>query len=107
MSTDKSNAEEEYFAKEEIEKQHKLAKELAAQRAQHEADVLKAAHWHKCPNCGNDLKPITFRSVGVLQCFHCHGTWLNPGELEKLAKPEGPHRIIDALVNVFRSTHRP
>jgi ribosomal protein L37AE/L43A len=102
MSTDKSSAEDEYFAKEEIEKQHKLARELAVRRASEEAEALRLAHWHKCPHCGNDLQSIAFRGVGVWQCFHCHGTWLNAGELEKLAKPEGQHRIIDAVVNVFR-----
>jgi len=100
MSTDKT-VEDEYFAREEIEKHHKLAKELALQRAQHEAEALKKAHWHKCPNCGNDLTTVTVRGLGVQRCFHCQGTWLEAGVLDKLAAPEGPHRLIDAFVNIF------
>lgn len=105
MSTEQS-PEDEYFAREEIEKQHKLARELAAKRAAHEAEALRQAHWHKCPACGNDLQSIAYRAVTVLRCFHCHGTFLNGGDLEKLAAPEGPHRLIDALVNVFKRSNR-
>lgn len=100
MSAEKT-PEDEYFAREEIEKQHKLAREVAAKRAKHEAEALQKAHWHKCPNCGNDLQTIAFRNATVLRCFHCQGTFLNAGELEKLAGPEGKHRLIDAIVNVF------
>jgi len=103
MSTERT-AEDEYFAREEIEKQHKLAKQLAGQRAHHEAEALKAAHWHKCPNCGNDLQTITFKGAAVERCFHCHGTWLHAGGLEKLAAQDGPHRLIDAVINMFSRT---
>lgn len=104
MSTERS-PEDEYIAREEVEKQHKLAKELATKRAVAEAAALKAAHFHKCPSCGNDLKEITFKGVKLDQCFHCHGTWLDAGELEKLSGPETQHKIVAAIVNMFTPKH--
>lgn len=104
MATNERTAEDEYFAREEIEKQHKLAKELAAKRAKAEAEALKAAHYMKCPSCGNDLAVIQVRGVDVQRCFHCHGTFLTEPNLEKLAHPsdQGAHRLLDAVINVFR-----
>ena len=104
MSPERS-AEDDYIAREEVEKQHKLAKELGAKRAAQDAAALKAAHWEKCPKCGNDLKEIPFRGVKIDRCFHCHGTWLDAGELEKLAGKEGEHKILDAIVNMFKPRH--
>jgi hypothetical protein len=102
--TDKkpTNAEEEYFAREEIEKRYKLAKELAGRRAEAEAEALKAAHHMHCPKCGNTLQTITFRDVEVDRCFYCHGTWLDAGELERLAGKEQSHGILRAVVDAFR-----
>jgi transposase-like protein len=102
MAKHERSPEAEYFAREEIEKHHKLAHELAVKRAHDEAVAIKAAHWMKCPNCGNDLQTIKLQGVDVKRCFHCHGTFLDEGGLEKLSHAEGPHRIIDAVVNIFK-----
>jgi hypothetical protein len=100
MSNERS-AEDEYIAREEVEKQHKLAKELSAKRAAGEAAAMKAAHWHKCPNCGNDLQELLFRGVRIDRCYHCHGTWLDAGEVEKLLGKDKQHKLLEAIVNVF------
>lgn len=97
-----TNAEEEYFAREEIEKRHKLAKEVGAKRAAHEAEALKKAHWMRCPKCGSELHTIQFRELDVDRCFHCHGTWLDAGELDKLAGKEQSHKVLKAVVDAFK-----
>ena len=104
MPNHEPTAEDEYFAREEIEKHYKLARELAARTAQEEADARRAAHYMKCPNCGNDLNTVKLHGVDVARCFYCHGSFLDEASFEKLAqtKEEGPHRIIDAIVNVFQ-----
>jgi len=105
MATNERSPEDDYFAREDIEKQHKLAKELGAKRSQEQAETLRKAHWMKCPKCGNDLQTIKFKNdVDLDRCFHCHGTWLDAGELEKIAAHEEPHRIVDAIVNIFKRT---
>jgi hypothetical protein len=102
MSEKPTNAEEEYFAREDIEKRYKLAKEMDAKRSRTEAEALKAAHFMHCPKCGNKLQTIRFRDVDVDRCFHCHGTWLDDGELERLAGKETSHGIVQAIANAFR-----
>lgn len=97
-----SSSEEEYFAREEVEKRYKLAKEVAQKRKAEEAAALKAAHFMKCPKCGNDLQTINFRAVAVDRCFNCNGTWLDEGELEKLASPEEKHSLLHSVVNIFK-----
>ena len=50
-----SKAEDEYFARQELERRKKWAKEQAANMAAAEKENLKKAHWMKCPKCGMDL----------------------------------------------------
>lgn len=100
-----TNPEDDYFAREDLEKKYKLAREMAAKRAKNEAEALKAAHYMKCPKCGNDLQTINVRGVEVDRCFVCHGTWLDEGELEKLAGTDeetGGKKLLSSIVNVFR-----
>lgn len=105
MSTKPTNAEEEYFAREEIEKRYKLAAEQAAKRKTDDAAALKAAHFMKCPKCGNDLQAIKFRDVEIDKCFSCNGSWLDAGELEKLAGKEDEHGVLSAVVRAFRRSN--
>ena len=100
MSDKTSGPEEEYFARENAEKLRKLAAEQQAHMAAEETATLKKAHWMRCPKCGMELKTINFRGVEIDRCFHCHGTWLDQGELEKLAggKQDG---VMAAVINIF------
>lgn len=104
MADQTKSPEDEYFAREDIEKRHKLAKELAAKLAKADAEALKAAHFMRCPKCGHELHTIKFREVDVDRCFHCHGTWLDDGELERLAGKEHSHKILRAVTDAFKST---
>jgi hypothetical protein len=95
-----SNEEEEYFAREEAEKRHKLAVEAARATAAADLERQRLLHHMKCPKCGFSLETVRFRNVAVDKCFHCNGTWLDAGELETLAGHED--RLLERIVAVFK-----
>lgn len=97
-----SETEEEFFAREEAAKQHKLAVERAREMKAAELEEMKKLHWMHCPKCGMELKTITFRDVTIDRCFSCHGTWLDAGELELLTGRE-PGGLLNKIAAVFRS----
>jgi hypothetical protein len=96
-----SQAEEDFIAREEIEKRHKLAVELRARQQKAEAEALRQAHHMRCPKCGQELQGVDLRGVHVDRCFHCHGTWLDAGELEKLAAKESNPHALRAIIDAF------
>jgi hypothetical protein len=99
--TDKpSTAEEEYFARENAERMRKLAAEQKAALASTQREDLKKMHWMRCPKCGMELKELGFRGVQVDRCFSCGGTFLDAGELEKIAAPEGG-AIVKSMLRIF------
>ena len=100
MSDKPSNAEEEYFARENAERLRKLAAEQKAALASTQREELKKRHWMRCPKCGMELKEIGFRGVQVDRCFSCGGTYLDAGELEKIAAPEGG-AIVKSMLRIF------
>lgn len=100
--TKPSTSEEDYFAREDIEKRYKLAKEQAARLATEEQEKLKQAHWMRCPKCGHEISTIRFRDVEIERCFNCGVTVLDAGELEKLAGADEQHGVLRSIVNVFR-----
>jgi hypothetical protein len=102
MSLNKpSETEEEYFAREEAAKQHKLAVEKHREMVQAEREALKSLHWMHCPKCGMELKTIRFRDINIDRCFSCHGTFLDEGELELLVGPDNPG-LLQRIAAVFR-----
>ena len=85
MPLDKpSNPEDEYFAKEQLEKLEKLRKKLDAERKQKEADQRRAAHWMRCPKCGGEMVEKPLRDVMVDICTDCEGIFFDKGELDLL-----------------------
>jgi uncharacterized protein len=101
-----SNQEDEYFAREEVEKKHRLALQQAEETEQKTKEELKRLHFMKCPKCGMDLQTLKRGSVDVDTCFHCHGIWLDEGELEALTK-RGAHEsggggVMKAVLNIFK-----
>ncbi len=99
-----SSTEEEYFAREEIEKKRKLALQQAEETATHQREALKQLHYMKCPKCGMDLQTLTKGSVELDTCFNCHGVWLDAGELDRLVAkgPEGGGKVMGAVLNLFK-----
>jgi len=94
-----SKPESEYFAKVETEKKRKLAEERRKALDEAEQIRLKETHWMRCPKCGLELHSVVFRGVTVDKCFHCHGIYLDEGELEKIAgKADG---FLPGLMSLF------
>jgi hypothetical protein len=104
--TDKpSSTEEEYFAREEIEKKRKLALQQAQETASKQREELKQLHYMKCPKCGLDLHTVKQGTVELDTCFNCRGVFLDAGELEQLVKnhgQEGSGKWMGAVLNIFR-----
>jgi uncharacterized protein len=97
-----SNTEEEYFARENAERLRKLAAEQKRAMAAAERESLKKQHYMRCPKCGMELKEIAFRGIQVDRCFSCSGTWLDQGELEKLAKEDQQNSLVASVLRIFK-----
>lgn len=95
-----SKAEDEYFARQELERRKKWAKEQAAKMAVDEKDRLKQAHWMKCPKCGMDLQEIELHGVKVDQCASCGGVFFDAGELEQMEKRDAG--VMNRVFSMFR-----
>ncbi len=99
--SDKKRAEEEYFAKRELEKRAALKADLdakAAAAARAEAALL---HHMKCGKCGGDLATQRFKGVQIDVCVDCSSVLLDPGELEQLAGPEIDSTVLQTLIDFF------
>jgi len=100
-----SSTEDEYFAREEIEKMRKLAIQQKAELEAKELEALKQLHYMKCPKCGFDLHTITRGKLELDTCFHCHGIWLDAGEMERLLAGEGNEAtgsVMRSIINLVR-----
>lgn len=95
-----SKPEDEYFARQEIERRRKWAAEQAAKMAGDEKEKAKQLHWMKCPKCGMDLKEIELHGVKVDQCSFCGGIFLDAGELDQIGK--GDQGIASKVLSIFR-----
>ena len=102
MSDKPSNTEEEYFARENAERLRKLAADQKKAMAAADREALKKQHWMRCPKCGMELKEVAFGGIEVDRCFSCSGTWLDAGELEKLAKDQKGDSITASILRIFR-----
>lgn len=96
-----SSTEDEYFAREDAERLRKLAAEQRKKLADAEREALRKQHFMRCPRCGMELHELRFRDVQVDRCFSCNGTWLDAGELEKLAKGE-EDSVMGSILRIFR-----
>ena len=100
-----SSTEEEYFAREDIEKKRKLALKQSEELAVKQRDELKQLHFMKCPKCGLDLHSLKQGDVEIDTCFNCKGVWLDAGELERI-RDQGNARsgkVMGAVLNLFKN----
>lgn len=99
MSTSKpSQAEEEYFAREDAEKKRKLALKEAKTLAASEREALQAQHAGHCPQCGHKMQQLTLQAVSVLRCFVCNGLFVGEQDLQKL---KGSSGYWDRMLHFF------
>ncbi len=96
-----SRAEDEYFAKQEIERRKKWAQERASSMATEEKERLKQLHFMKCPKCGMDLQTIDLHGVSVDQCATCGGVFFDAGEIDQ-AMQAGRGSVFDKVFSVFK-----
>ncbi|HTN53323.1 MAG TPA: zf-TFIIB domain-containing protein, partial [Anaeromyxobacter sp.] len=96
-----STSEDEFFAKEDVEKKRKLSLQLAKQLAADEKKRLRDLHHLHCPKCGMKMEEVRFRNLDVDVCFSCNGIFLDQGELEHLERPES-RGVMSAILNWFR-----
>ena len=92
--------EDEYFARQEVERKRRWAKEREAQLITERGERVRDLYFMKCPKCGAQLEEIAFGGVRIDKCFGCEGIWLDKGELEMIRKKEAG--FVGALLNVFR-----
>ena len=99
--------EDEYFAREDIEKKRKLAYQQAHVMAEQQKEALRTLHYMKCPKCGFDLHTLRRGDVDLDACFNCKGLWIDAGELahfeKQLRSPEQRHAVVAALLNIFKN----
>ncbi len=101
--TDKpSKNEEEYFARRDMEL---LERQRARARAEAELAERKT-HYMKCPKDGYDLTTVEFHGVQIDRCSHCGGLWLDPGELDAIAKHEDRPGLLGRVFGDAISTFR-
>lgn len=101
--TDKpTRNEDEFFAREEAEKLHKLHSEKLKAISKDKQEAEKKTHWMKCGKCGYDLQTIRWRNVDVDKCFRCGAILLDDGELEKLAGQEDSKQFVSSFLGLFK-----
>jgi hypothetical protein len=99
MSRRPNENEDEYIARQEMEKRRSAVADRRKALAEEEAERLKQTHWMRCAKCGEELQEIEFRGVKIDKCFSCGGVYLDDGELEQLAgKPDW----FSAMVTFFK-----
>lgn len=96
-----SKAEDEYFARQELERKKKWEQERLSKMESTEREQLKQLHFMKCPKCGMDLHHIDFQGIELDRCVSCNGTWFDEGEMEQLLE-EKNRGIIGKLGSLFR-----
>ena len=97
-----SRAEDEYFARQELERRKEWAKEQSAKMAAEEKERLKQLHYMKCPKCGMDMSTIELQGVSVDQCPSCGGIFFDKGEIDEMLKAEKSSGIVGKVLGVFR-----
>ena len=94
-----SEKEEEYFARQAIERMKKEAAERQAKMAEEEKKKLKELHSMHCPKCGHPLAELDYKGIKIDRCMHCQGIWLDAGELEQITQREG---LLGGFTKLFK-----
>ncbi|MFO1464655.1 MAG: zf-TFIIB domain-containing protein [bacterium] len=95
-----SHEEEEYFARQEIEKRQALAEKLREQMQAAELENLKKLHWNHCARCGFEMHSVVFKGVTIEKCPNCGGIFLDAGEIEQIAGKESG--FIGSVLGLFK-----
>jgi hypothetical protein len=96
-----SKAEDEYFARQEIERKKKWAQERQSEMADEEKKRRRELHHMKCPKCGMDLQEFELHGVKLDRCVSCGGTWFDSGEVEQMLE-KSDTGLFKRVMSVFR-----
>jgi len=96
-----SEKEEEFFARQDLERLRALAQQRRAQAEAEELEKRKQLHYMHCPKCGDDLDEITYMSIKVDKCPSCEGSWLDGGELEAILQNKDA-KLMGRILKVFK-----
>jgi hypothetical protein len=94
-----SEKEEEYFARQMIEKRRREAEATQASMASEEKQRLKDLHYMHCPKCGQSLVEMELKGAKIDRCMNCEGIWLDAGELEQLSQKQG---LLGGVLKLFK-----
>lgn len=92
--------EEEYFAREEFERQRRMHDEEQRKLKAEERTRLRELHHMRCPMCGMQLVDVDYCRLQVTQCTECHGIWLSQEDLDTIRELE--HPVMHKLLEVFK-----
>lgn len=93
-------AEEEYFARLEVEKKCKIAEKKHSELEQQELVELKKIHARRCAECGQELETIIFKGISVNKCFHCGGAYLSREAFQKLCGEDS--HFLNLFMEIFQ-----
>lgn len=97
----KPGAEDQYFSEEDKLAIDKLREKVNAEKKAREAEMLKQAHWMRCPKCGNQMEEVPFKTVIVDQCKSCGYIGFDQGELDVVAGHET--HFFEHVLSLFRA----
>ncbi len=97
-----SEMEQEFFARQELERRRLAAKAQEAKLQIEERQRLKDLHWMRCPKCGMGLAELDYRGTKIDQCSSCDGIWLDAGELDAIAGAEAGG-FVQSLQKLFKA----
>jgi hypothetical protein len=101
MTTQKPHeAEEEYFARLEVEKKCKVAEKKRSELVKQEVAELKKTHHRHCAECGHELETVVFKGMSVNKCFCCGGAFLDKEAFQKLCGEDS--RFLNLFLEIFR-----
>lgn len=93
-------AEEEYFARLEVEKKCKIAEKKHSEFKSKEIEALKETHQMHCAECGFELETIVFKGLSVNKCFHCGGAFLSKEAFLRLCGED--NRFLMQVLEIFQ-----
>jgi hypothetical protein len=102
MTEKPSQNEDEYFARENAELLRTQRERMERERA----DAERKSHYMKCPKDGHDLFTTEYHTVSIDRCEYCGGVWLDPGELDALARNPDQPGLLGRVVSDVMATLR-
>jgi len=99
----KSNPEEDYFKRQELQKLAALRAEKAEENVAKALEERRELHYNRCGRCGDMMQPKIFQGVEIDICPSCGSVLLDPGELETLAG-EDNSGVMGNIAEFFRFT---